>query len=226
VKTRVLWLLAAAIACSPSLPSAEPLGAGPMADRGDATVIAKSDSGSAPDASLASAPEPPPEPPPVVASGSSDAGADAAGASAPPSPKDGGAPASAATASVAGEYVGWDTTTYKVPNLPEAPQRDPKARTRVVKGAGDAIEIVIINSANGSDLCSVKGKLKAGTATLDKGQRCFEEGNGMMTATLRKGTAKFSGKQLDLDIEFDLTVDTGQDKAKGDILYHFEGTRK
>lgn len=223
----VLWSLALAAACSSSLPSAEPLGSGPLAELGDAAPIAKSGPASSADGA-APVPEspPPPSEEPVVAAVTDAGPAPDAATPATPSASDGGASAPAATASVAGEYVGWDTTTYKVPNLPEAPQKDTNARTRVVKGAGDAIEIVIVNSANGQDLCTLKGKLKAGNVTLDKGQRCFEEGGGMMTATLRKGTGKFSGKQLVLDMEFDLEIDTGQDRMKGDIIYHFEGTRK
>jgi hypothetical protein len=214
------------VACSPALPSAEPLGSGPLADLGDAAPVAKTSSDASAEAQAPSVEPPPPEAPAAVASSDAGAAPDASPTSEPSGTKDGGASAPAATASVAGEYLGWDTTTYKVANLPETPQKDTNARTRVVKGAGDAIEIVIVSSSDGKDLCSLKGKLKAGNVTLDKGQHCFEEGGGMMTATLRKGTGKFSGKQLVLDMEFDLEVDTGQDRMKGEIIYHFEGTRK
>jgi hypothetical protein len=227
VRYRILALVALLAACSSSLPSAEPLGSGPLAERGDAAVAKASSDAAAPDAgtAIAEAPSAPSQPP--VAATSEDLPADAAAPSveATDDPKEDASGKPAPVAAVDGEYVGWDTTTYRLPNAPEVPQRDPNARTRVVKAAGDGIELVIINSANGQDLCKLKGKLKGSDVTLDKGQRCFEEG-GSVTATLRKGSAKFAGKQLVLDAEFDLEIDTGEERMRGTIVYHFEGDRK
>lgn len=224
---RWLGLFASFVACSSSLPSAEPLGAGPMADRGDAAVVATTGPGGKADGGAAVDAAPAPPPPVVADKPASDGGAEASAAAAPPAAaKDAGASGAPAALVVAGEYQGWDTTTYRVPNVPPTPQRDPNAKTRVIHSGGDAIEVVIVNSANGQDLCRLKGKLKAGNVTFDKGQRCFEEGDGMMTAALRTGTARFSGKQLIMDLEFDLTIDTGQEQMKGDVVYHFEGNRK
>jgi hypothetical protein len=226
VRLRILALVALFAACSSSLPSAEPLGSGPLAERGDAATIARSTADAASlDAASAPAEEPGSPSPPAVASTGADAGTDqAAPASEAADTKDAGGKRAPALA-IDGEYAGWDTTTYRFANVPEVPQRDPNARTRVVKGAGDNLELVIINSANGQDLCTLKGKLAGSDVTLDKGQRCFEEGN-TVTATLRKGSARFSGKQLVLDAEFDVEMDTGQEQMSGEIVYHFEGTRK
>jgi hypothetical protein len=226
VRSSILALVALFAACSSALPSAEPLGSGPLAERGDAATVAMGSSdGAAPEA-VGTPPEQP-----ATASGSSaastgeDAGPDAAVASAEQTEPKGPGSSPAPALSIDGEYVGWDTTTYRMASAPEVPQRDPNARTRVVKGSGDDVELVIINSANGQDLCKLKGKLKASSVTLERGQRCFEEGE-QMSATLRKGSARFSGKQLVLDAEFDLQIDTGEQQLSGEIIYHFEGDRK
>lgn len=196
-----------------------------MADRGDAASVARPERGEARarDAG-ASAPEAAPVEPLRQAAAEADAAEPAERGAAEGDA--GGAAPSAKAAVVAGEYQGWDLTTYRMPNVPESPQRDPNARIRVSRGQGDVIDVTIINSANGQDLCMLKGKLKGSTATFDKGQRCFDEGNNMMTATLRQGSARFSGKQMIVDAEFDLEIDTGQNQMSGDIVYHFEGDRK
>ena len=225
MRFRVLSYLLLAWACSPSLPSTEPLGRGPLADRGDAGTRAEPRVTAARDAAAPSADAQQGEPSPVAETPAEAEPAADAGPVAEQGAADAAAPTTKAAPVVAGEYQGWDVTTYKMPNVPEVPQRDPNARIRVARGSGDAIEVVIINSANGQDLCTLKGKLKGTTATFDKGQSCFAE-EGMMTATLRKGSAKFSGKRLVIDCELDVEVDTGQGTISGEIVYHFEGDRK
>jgi hypothetical protein len=108
--------------------------------------------------------------------------------------------------------------TPKRPAFPVRQRRrsETRRRARVQKGAGDAIDITLVNSMTGQDICTLKGKLKGSDVTLDKGQSCFGE-------TLRSGSAKFSGKKLSLDAVFDAEDDDGE---KGEIIYHFEGTKK
>jgi hypothetical protein len=226
-------LLALAAACAPALPSSEPLGVGALAEKEQAAELARSSDGKPPVASdtaersqeeeEASEPTAPvaaePGEPTAPDAGEPEKAAEATDA-------DAGTRPAAGPVALSGEYQGWDVTKYRIENAPESVERDPNARTRVKQGAGSAIEMVIISSSDGTDLCTFKGTLTGDKVSFDKGQPCFEQGGGSVTATLRSGSAKFSGKQLTMDLLFDMVIDTGEDTIGGEIDYHFEGTRK
>lgn len=229
-----LWLIPwLALACAPRLPSTTPLGEGPLAraesqslakQAAELEAKAKKESGSgAPDAPPPETPDAPspetpaPPPPPKTA-----------GETPPPEPAGAKAPAGKkpATAVVyAGEYVGSDTSTYKMEGM-ERDEKDDKARTRV-EGAGPDISVTFIDSGSGKDICTLKAQMTGKTGSFAAGQKCWGSDGPGMTGTLTRGSASFEDKKLVIDADFDIQVGgEGDFKMSGKLHYHFEGTRK
>lgn len=227
---RSSWLAALVlVACATPLPSAEPLGEGPLAKaeakeraraeaEGDAgSVVAQKPSGKPKPAE----PKPDAAPPPTAvasATAPTDAGT-------PPAAKDAGAAPAPAT-DLAGEYVGSDVSRYKLGGM-ERDEKDDKARTRVAVPAPGEVAFTFLDSGTGKEICTLKATLAGKTATLTAGQKCWGTDDASMSGTLTKGSATFKDKSLVLDADFDLAVGGGGGFAMtGTLGYHFEGTRK
>ena len=125
----------------------------------------------------------------------------------------------------AGEYIGSDTSTYKMDGMERA-ENDDKARTRV-EGCGPEISVIFVDSGSGKDICSLKAKTVGKTATFSAGQKCWGSDGPGMSGTLTRGTATFEDKKLVVDADFDIQVGGGSEFAmSGSLHYRFEGTRK
>lgn len=232
MRRQLLWLVPwLALACAPALPSATPLGEGPqvqaeLAQRAkeEKALAAKAKPGAGAPAPAAPAPEPvapPPEtpaPPPPKATAEAPK-PEAAGAKTP------GGKKPAVVVVYAGEYVGSDTSTYKMAGM-ERDEKDDKARTRV-EGAGPEISVSFIDSGTGKDICTLKAQMSGKTGSFAAGQKCWGSDGPGMTGTLTKGSASFEDKKLVIDADFDIQVGgEGDVKMSGKLHYHFEGTRK
>ena len=120
---------------------------------------------------------------------------------------------------LAGHYEGWDITIKRVQGFPDLTEKDPNAKTDVEEQGKDRIAITLINSATGTPICTLDADVRGGTGTLRPGQPCFDEDDA--STSLVSGTAKFAGRQLLLDMRLDL-----RGGYRGEIEYHFDGTRK
>jgi hypothetical protein len=121
---------------------------------------------------------------------------------------------------LAGHYEGSDVTITRIPGFPNVTEKDPNAKTDVEERGKDRIAITLINSATSAPICTLDADVRGGTATLRPGQPCF--GDEDVPTSLASGTAKFSDRRLVLDMRLDI----GDGYRRGDIEYHFEGTRK
>lgn len=214
-----------AVACSASLPTDKPLGEGPMVaaeaklakmalDSGKPDVV-RPESGDNPSETPSE-----PTPPPVVASdldastsqpvAASDAGTNPG--------KDAGPSAAAIT--YAGEYVGSDDTNTSIAGQTQN-EHDDKAKTRVEVRPSGELAFTFVSSSDGTDICTLTATPKGKDATFPAGQPCWATGGGA-SGKLKKGTAKFDGKKVTIDMVFDLQVGP----ATGTLTYKFTGTRK
>lgn len=220
-------MAALAASCTPGLPSTTPLGRGPLAQSTveepappPAAPSAKSSAGNgkpdaslAPDAGAASTPEGGAKAP--EGGGSADAGAQEAGA-----------PGKQAVV-YAGHYVGEDTTTFSLPNLPQRTEKDPNAKLDVADQGGGSLEFSLIDSKSGKVICKLQGTATGNTVKLGSGQHCFDkDSKGAMTATVDSGSATFKSAQIVFDLHLDLEINAAGQQMNGDLDYHFEGTRK
>ena len=229
MRTASLWLVPwLALACAAPLPSARPLGEGPLF-KAEALARAKreqvlaAEAKAAPKASVGgqapkpSGPRPATEPPPAATT------AEAAKPGAPVPKTPGAKPA--AVVVYAGEYIGSDTSTYKMDGMERA-ENDDKARTRV-EGGGPEISVIFVDSGTGKDICTLKAKSAGKTATVSAGQKCWGADGAGMSGTLTRGTATFEDKKLVVDADFEIQVGGGTEAAmSGSLHYRFEGTRK
>jgi hypothetical protein len=217
------------VGCAPALPSETPLGEGPLAKKeAEARAKAETDAAAKQQPATVStelaATEPPPAidapPPPPGAEPEPPPQPDAAGKKEPGNKEPGKKPG--AVVVYAGEYIGSDTSTYKMEGN-ERTEKDDKARTRV-EGSGPEISVTFIDSNTGKDICTIKGKTNGKNVSFAAGQKCWGDGPGM-SGTLTSGSAKFEDKKLTIDMDFDLVMGEGQFRMTGQLHYHFEGTR-
>lgn len=209
-------------ACSAQLPSEKPLGSGPLAGGyARPASLAGADAG----APLAEKPpEEPPAPPKVSPKAPpADAGAHAeltadAGAG------DGAAPPTASAVVFAGEYAGSDRATVNMADQAPQTQNDPKARVKIKDGARGHIAIALIDSKNGSTICTLDAKVTNDKAEVTPGQACFGDGP-EVHSNVKRGTASLAGTRLTLDLFIELSVEAEGERLSGSIDYHFEGTR-
>ena len=121
---------------------------------------------------------------------------------------------------LAGHYEGTDVTVTRVQGFPDVTEKDPNAKTDVEERAKDCIAITLVNSATGAPICTLDADVRGDAATLRPGQPCF--GDEDVPTSLAFGAAKFADRQLVLDMRLDI----GDGFRRGEIEYHFEGTRK
>jgi hypothetical protein len=129
-----------------------------------------------------------------------------------------------ADAAFAGEYKGEDVAVVRLQGMPDKSERDPNARIQVVDGTNGAMTFTLINSANGSPLCALRGKRAGSSATVEAGQTCFADG--AADGKVDSGSATFSGKRLTLDLKVTVTLTMPSGSISGGIDYHFDGTRR
>jgi hypothetical protein len=221
-----------AFGCAPALPSAMPLGEGPLAkaetaarEKAEQDADAKKKHDVATTASAKSAAAPAPSAPPAPTA------KPAADKPEPPKPEtaekaDSGKAPAGAKIVYAGEYVGSDVTQTKMMGHEDS-QKDDKARTRVDVASNGELDVTFIDSSNGKDICTLHAKPNGKKATFAPGQKCWGNDAGEGGGTLTKGFAEFQDKTLIVETDFDLEI-PGPDDASlsGTIHYRFEGTRK
>lgn len=238
MSSRISWaraycsVLLGALSCAPQ-PSALPLGVGPLAlaerdavaqatARAEARAASRAEpsarearagAGSAP---RAEEPKESKAPPPSAGEAKDDS---------PERETPGAAPAS----SFAGLYAGNDVALYRVPGLPDREELDDQAKIRVEDAAPGAVLLALVNSADGSDLCSLSARLEGSTAVLDPGQPCFEsegEGDTGVHGELTSGRAVFEGEELRLEAVGVLTLTFPDQEIEGELTYTFKGRRR
>ncbi len=230
MRLAVTWLLVLLGACTPVLPSTEPLGSGPLAEEQEEDELPdrpRSKSGS-------------------TGSGVQDAGADVGGdtevadgsesteddttdagdagdaGDAEPGPISG----DAAAASFVGEFTGTDVTTMRWEAEPEEKYPDPTASVRIESKSATEVTIVVIFTPTGGPFCSLTGTVNGNSADIAPGQTCPEaELNLGWTASVTSGKATLDGDQLVLEVEGDLEAQPGGDPRTGKFGYRFEGSR-
>lgn len=211
--------------CAPK-PSSVPLGLGPLALAEQSAVpggeVEVPPQRAAPAPAAAEKVEVDPEAP----ESSADEGAEASAAE--PSEDEEAAPSTpAAPPNFPGLYAGDDIATFRLPGLPDREQRDDKAKIRIEKASGENVRIVLVNSDDGSDLCTLVARVDGNAAILEKPQPCFGSGgDGGTQAELRSGRAVLDGDTLTMDAEGSLTVSLGDQELEGELTYTFEGHRQ
>ncbi len=215
--------MACAQACATSLPSETPLGSGPLAAASAAQPQSSErpparDAGAAEAAVVASASAE--APPALTATERLDGGTSAA-----ESLPEAGAAEAGPRSSFAGTYAGKDRAVIRMSGKPEQVEDDPKARITVVEQGNLAVSITLINSADGTPICTLNAKLQGDRAEVAPGQPCFASGPDA-TSTVQRGSATFAGKRLTVDLSIAMRVSAGGQSATGSIDYHFEGTRQ
>jgi hypothetical protein len=219
-----LLFVLVACACAREEPKVSPLGLGPLAV---AEYAARRE---APPDTSAAPPEPNTEgrePAPPLAQPT----ASTSTSSEPPSPADagafdGGASPPVTPTTLAGLYLGTDTTTTTFPPMSPQSVDDPEARTRVEAKAQGELMLVIVDSSTNQDLCQLKGLLTQGTATILPGQPCFEAEERQQTAQVKAGTARFRDGELSLELVLDVRIDNEDFSLAGRIDYRFVGKKE
>lgn len=128
-----------------------------------------------------------------------------------------------------GTYRGTDTLTIEVPGFPTRVEKDDKAKLVVASDDDhkDRFTFDIIDSQNGTSLCSVVGVAKKSRIEFEPAQSCLEEILGLpMTAKLESGSATLHDKTLTVDYEIQLELDSANGPQPGRIGYHFAGDRE
>lgn len=227
MRSVLAWSLAftLAAACSASLPTQTPLGEGPMVAAEAKLAKMPVDAGK-PDVVRGEPGDKPPESPESPASPSIVSEPDAsttepvaASSDSGTKPgKDGGASAAAIT--YAGEYVGSDDTNTSIAGQTQS-EHDDKAKTRVEVRPSGELGFTFVSSSDGTDICTLTASVKGKDATFKAGQPCWATGGGA-SGKLTKGSAKFDGKKVSIDMAFDLSIGP----ATGTLTYRFTGTRK
>lgn len=124
-----------------------------------------------------------------------------------------------------GLYRGNDTTVFKTPEQGDRRFDDPKAKIRVESMGSARLDLILIDSSNGVDMCRLAASVDSDQARIDPDQSCFLDPTEGMTAKSRPGKAQRQGRQLTVDLVFDTTMASETGSAEGTIEYHFDGQR-
>jgi hypothetical protein len=126
-----------------------------------------------------------------------------------------------------GMYAGDDIAVFRITGLPEREQRDDKAKIRIDKTSDTAVTITLINSEDGSDLCSLAARVEGNSALIESAQPCFSDGGeGSLEAELTSGRAVLAGDRLRMDAEGTLSVALPDQDLDGELSYSFKGERQ
>lgn len=124
-----------------------------------------------------------------------------------------------------GRWQGNDTTRYLIEGLDERKFDDDQAVVRVQEESSDTVALVLVDSSNGEDLCSLTAKVTGKSAVVQPGQSCFSASDQGIEATVTEGTARLEDEHLVLDASLDTTLQGPGPTQHGTIEYHFEGSR-
>jgi hypothetical protein len=126
-----------------------------------------------------------------------------------------------------GLYAGNDVAIYRLTGFPEREERDDKAKIRIEKASGANVGIILVNSADGSDLCELVARVEGNAALIESAQPCFSDGSeGSLEAELTSGRAVLDGDRLKMDAEGTLSVSLPDQDLDGQLTYTFEGKRQ
>jgi hypothetical protein len=105
---------------------------------------------------------------------------------------------------------------------------DDNARVRVEAGGTQEIRLVLIDSSNESDLCSLSAELQGAEAQVAPGQPCFgnEDESMDLDVQVKQGKAKLDKSALSVDLSMDAVIKSDQGQTRGAVEYHFEGTHR
>jgi hypothetical protein len=137
------------------------------------------------------------------------------------------APQAANAQAFAGAYSGDDVATYHLEGLPDRVEKDPNAKLTVNTTDAHSLTFVLIDSSNGSDICSLSGKITDTGTTIDPGQKCFEQSgdDSSTSATVTEGTATVDGNRLVFEMNLDFSMSIGDRELTGTLQYRFQGKR-
>jgi len=124
-----------------------------------------------------------------------------------------------------GMWRGKDTTHFLLETFPSEPMIDEQARIRIEPANSHSITLVLIDSSNDRDLCSLSATLQANQANIASGQPCFgsEDDSVDLSVHVKSGTAKLTNSELSVDISLEAEVRAVQLQASGMVEYHFDG---
>ncbi len=217
-----LAALCSALGCAPAA-SVVPLGLGPLA-QAEQSAQAQADAEQrrrAPKKRAARAPVVESAAPadPVAKAEPGEAGGDADATAA--------SPASPAPAAFEGMFAGDDIAVYRLTGFPEREERDDKAKIRIEKAAPGSVSIILVNSADGSDLCELAARVEGNAALLEPAQPCFSDGSeGSLEAVLSSGRVVLDGDRLKMDAEGTLSLSLPDQELEGELTYTFTGERQ
>ncbi len=122
-----------------------------------------------------------------------------------------------------GLYAGKDVAIYRMSGDPDREEKDDKAKIRIAKPAAGSVRIILVNSADGSDLCELVARVEGNAAILESAQPCFTpEGEEELTS----GRAVVVGDRLEMDAEWTLSVKLPDQELDGELSYSFKGERQ
>jgi hypothetical protein len=126
-----------------------------------------------------------------------------------------------------GLWRGKDTTRYQIPSFPSQPMDDPNAKIRIESSHSQQLKLVLIDSSNEQDICTLLAQLEGNLAKIDPGQPCFgtEDDSGNLAVRVKSGLATLRDTTLSLDVTLDADVQSEQFQANGTVEYHFEGKK-
>ena len=124
-----------------------------------------------------------------------------------------------------GLWRGKDTTHFLLETFPSEPMHDDEARIRIEPASSQAITLVLIDSSNDRDLCSLSATLQTNQAHIAPGQPCFgsEDESVDLAVHVKSGTAKLINAELSVDIGLEAELKAEQLQASGMVDYHFDG---
>jgi hypothetical protein len=224
LRSILVLALVAPASCSPQV-SQVPLGMGPQA-------LAES---AAPHAHAASKPHAPHRSEAVASVEPDDAAeddeaepADAEAGSAASAEATAKAPAEAAKAATfKGMYAGTDIATYRLDGLPDRRDEDDRAKIRVEADGDDAINIVIISSDTGEDLCELSASISGKVATLTGSSPCFTNpDDDSLSAMVTAGRATLKDDELKVTAEGTMNLNLADQSLSGTLSYTFKGRRQ
>jgi hypothetical protein len=215
------------LGCAPPA-STIPLGSGPLAiAEQDAEARAVAKHAHPPARAERARPEPASAPEPMAKGDASKAalgGTDDADDDDEPQP---GAKQAARPPAFEGLYAGDDIAVFRISGLPEREQRDDKAKIRIEPGSADNINVTLINSEDGSDLCQLVARIEGHAALIESAQPCFSDGGeGALEAELTSGRVVLEGDRLKMDAKGTLSVALPDQELDGELSYTFKGERQ
>lgn len=127
-----------------------------------------------------------------------------------------------------GLWQGHDVTQFDIPPFPTEPMKDDRARIRVDSLDAQSLQLVLIDSSNESDLCTLSAQIVEAEARVSPGQACFGSDNDAfeLAATVRTGVARLERSTLTFEMVLDAELQAEQGDTSGSIHYRFEGELK